>query len=221
MSLYDTLLTMHIAGGFTALFTSFIALATKSMNIAHKWHVYSGRIYFWGMVIVFVTAIPMTMIKINIFLFLIAIFSFYSAFVGWRLAKNRRGTPALIDWFSAGLMGITAVGMILYGGYLLTQSNSNGITILIFGVIGALLSSSDLQINRADGVKGKERIALHLSRMLGATIATVTAFLVTNFSVEPAFILWLAPAILITPIIAWWNRRILGGHKVSAIQITS
>ena len=49
--------------------------------------------------------------------------------------------------------------------------------------------------------KGKE---VHI---IAGTIAVITAVLVTNIYIEPVFILWILPTIVITPIIFWWNRK--------------
>lgn len=213
MTLYGTLLFIHIAGGFAALLSAVVAILSKSIDSAHKWHVWSGRVYFAGMATVFLTAIPMSILKPNAFLFLIAIFSFYLAASGWRLAKNRAGTPEPIDWATAGIMAITSLAMVLYGLYWLIGGETMGITIIVFGVIGAGFSLADIRTFRAGGLKGKERIAAHLQRMMGATIATLTAFIVTNFYIEPIFILWLAPTAIITPIITWWSRKIMAGRR--------
>ena len=51
--------------------------------------------------------------------------------------------------------------------------------------------------------------------MLAGTIAVITAVLVTNLSIEPVFILWILPTIIISPLIFWWNRKILGLNKVN------
>ena len=52
-----------------------------------------------------------------------------------------------------------------------------------------------------------DRTTLHLNLMLGGTIATTTAFIVT---IDPFSILWLnwiAPTIVGTPIIIYFSRR--------------
>ena len=51
--------------------------------------------------------------------------------------------------------------------------------------------------------------------MLAGTIAVITAVLVTNVNIEPVFILWILPTIIITPIIFWWNTKILGVNKAN------
>jgi hypothetical protein len=49
--------------------------------------------------------------------------------------------------------------------------------------------------------------------MLAGTTATITAFVVTNFTIQPGFILWLAPTVVMTPIIIVWNWRIGTGKR--------
>ena len=207
------LLIVHIVAGFAALTAAVVATLTKTLDLAHKWHVYSGTVFFWGMLVVFLTALPLAVIRPNTFLFLIAFLSFYFALAGWRFATNRRGTPRPVDWISASVMTFAALVMIMFGVFMLSRSNMNGITMLALGGIGAGLSMADLRTLRGGGAKGPERIAQHLTMMLAGAIATITAFVVTNVRVQPAFIVWLAPTVVITPIIIVWSRRIRAGRR--------
>jgi len=218
MTLHSVLLIAHIGAGFAALCAAVVATLTKSLDIPHRWHVYSGTVFFWGMLGVFATAIPLAIIRPNTFLLLIAVLSFYFALAGWRYATHRRGRPRAIDWGSAGVMVLAAGAMVAFGLFLLSRGDSNGITMIVFGAIGAALSISDLHTLRRGGAQGKERIARHLTMMLAGTIAAVTAFLVTNIVVQPAFIVWLAPTVVITPIIVVWSRKIRAGKKVSGMM---
>jgi len=210
---YKILLIVHIIAGFAALTAAAVATLTKTLDVAHRWHVYSGTVFFWGMVVIFLTALPLALIRPNTFLFLIAILSFYFALAGWRYATHRRGSPRPLDWGSASVMALAAGIMIIFGVFLLSRRNTNGITMIILGGIGAALSIADLRTLQQGGAKGSERIAQHLTMMLAGTIATITAFVVTNFTVQPAFMLWLAPTVVITPIIIVWNRRIRAGER--------
>jgi len=74
-------------------------------------HLNAGSAYFGGMVGIFLTAIPMSLLTGNIFLFLIAMFSFHLAFSGRRFAKNRTGIAQRIDWIANFLMLFSGVGM--------------------------------------------------------------------------------------------------------------
>src|SRR5437868_6301786 len=83
-------------------------LATKGQ---HR-HRLCGRFFFYGMTGIFITAIPLSIIKSNLFLFLIAIFSYYLAFSGWRYAKNRSGLASRLDWSVCIVMLITSLIML-------------------------------------------------------------------------------------------------------------
>ncbi len=210
--LRELLLFVHIAAGSLALCGAFVATFTKMLNLAHKWHIYSGRVFFGGMVTIFLTAVPICFITRNIFLLLVAIFSVYLALSGWSFAKNRRGTPQRMDWVRSFGMLFASIVMASYGAYLLSTNNSNGgIIMLVFAGIGAALSINDLKTLHAGGLTGKERIARHLTMMLAGSIATITAFVVVNFTFKPALVLWLAPTLVITPLIVVWNIKISKG----------
>ena len=93
------LLSIHILAGTIALFCAAMAVSSEK---GKKLHLLSGRTYFWCMVAIFLTAIPMSIITSNIFLFLIAFFSFYLAFSGIRFARNRKGIATTLDWIAVG-----------------------------------------------------------------------------------------------------------------------
>jgi uncharacterized membrane protein YwaF len=213
VALYDTLLIVHIIAGAIALTSALVASAVKTLDAAHRWHVYSGTAFLWGMIVVFITAVPLAIIKANTFLFAIAIFSVYLALSGWRYAKYRQGRPVALDWVSAGVMVVTSVTMVLLGIFMLISGETIGLVLTVFGGIGAALSCADLRTLGVGGIDSQQRIAAHLTRMLAGTIATITAFLVTNVTFEPVFLLWLAPTVVITPLIVWWNRRVQAGEK--------
>lgn len=208
--MYDILLPIHIVAGFCSLFAAFGAILTKK---GQTWHVRSGRVFFWGMVIIFVTALPMTLLRPNLFLFLVAIFSFHQALTGWRTARNRTGQPVWIDWAAAGVMTAAGAGMLVFGAVLLVSGEMMGLVLLAFGGLGGSFGLYDWRQFRRKPLTGKRRIAVHLTRMLGGTIATVTAFVVTNFQFSPPFVLWLAPTVVLVPVIIYWNRTVLKSAK--------
>ena len=89
------------------------------------------------------------------------------------------------------------------------------ITLAVFGFIAISLEYANFRSYRKKYAIGKQRIARHLTNMLAGTIAVITAVLVTNIHIEPVFILWILPTIVITPLIFWWNRKILGTSKAN------
>ena len=167
------------------------------------------------MAVIFLTAIPMSISSSNVFLFLIAIFSFYLAYAGMRFARNRTGTANLFDWVAVGLMVFSGLAMWFLALVYFMNNNFQYITLTVFGFIAVSLGYMDFRSYRNKSAIGKQRIARHLTNMLAGTIAVITAVLVTNLSIEPVFILWILPTIIIFPLIFWWNRKILGLNKVN------
>ena len=200
------LLAIHILAGIVSLLSAALAVSSAKGT---KPHVLSGRTYFWGMAIIFSTAIPMSIISSNIFLFLIAIFSFYLAFAGMRFARNRKGVATILDWIAIGLMIFSGIGMWILAAIYLLNSNTQYIVLSVFGLLAIALGYADFRSYKNNSATGKERISRHLTNMMGGTIAVITAVLVVNPPFEPEWVWWVLPTALITPVIFWWNRRTL------------
>ena len=206
------LLVAYIFAGCISLIAAVFAVVSSKGKQAH---ILAGRTYFWGMAVIFLTAIPMSISSSNVFLFLIAIFSFYLAYAGMKFAKNRTGTANLFDWVAVGLMVFSGLAMWFLALVYFMNNNSQYITLTVFGFIAISLGYMDFRSYRNKSAIGKQRIARHLTNMLAGTIAVITAVLVTNLSIEPVFILWILPTIIISALIFWWNRKILGLNKVN------
>ncbi len=206
------LLSIHILAGSISLVAAAFAVVSSK---GKKAHILAGRTYFWGMAVIFLTAIPMSIASSNVFLFLIAIFSFYLAYAGMRFARNRTGTANFFDWVAIGLMVLSGMVMLFLAIFYFMHNNSQYITLIVFGFIAISLGYSDFKTYRYKSAIGKQRIARHLTNMLAGTIAVTTAVLVTNINIEPVYILWILPTIIITPIIFWWNRKISGVNRAN------
>ena len=202
----NVLLPIHILAGAVALLCAALAVSSEK---GKKIHVLSGKTYFWSMVAIFLTALPMSIIKSDIFLLLISIFSFYLAFSGIRFARNRKGIATTLDWIAVSLIILSGVGMWLLAAIYFTNDNSQYIVLLVFGFLAVFLGYGDLQTHKNKTATGKERIAKHLTNMLAGTIAVITAVSVTNIEIDPEWVLWVMPTALITPVIYWWNKKAL------------
>ena len=209
MTTYRLLLWLHIASGHVALAAAVGAMLTGKGS---RWHVYTGRLFTLGMALVFVTAVPITLMRPNLFLLLVAIFSFYLALTGWLRARSRTGARLPGERVAAAVMAIAAIGMLARGVFMLAGGQSMGLVLVVFSGIGGTLAALDLRPAPAARYRGVTRIAGHLTRMLAGTIAAVTAFSVVNIRVEPAVIVWLAPTVEFTPLIVYWNVRIRRPH---------
>ena len=202
----EFLLPIHILVGTIALLGAALAVSTEK---GKRIHVLSGRTYFWCMVVIFSTAIPMSIINNNIFLFLIAIFSFYLAFAGMRFARNRKGIATTLDWIAVSLMILSGLGMWILAAIYFTNDNSQYIVLLVFGFLAVFLGYGDYKSYKDKTATGKERIAKHLTNMMGGTIAVITAVLVVNPPSNPEWVWWVLPTALIVPVIFWWNVKVL------------
>ena len=200
------LFSIHILAGLVGLVSAALALSTEK---GKKFHILIGKAYFWSMVIIFLTALPMSIITGNVFLFLIAIFSFYLAFSGMRFAKNRTGVPTRVDLIAVNFMFLSGVGMWILAIIFFIDSDSQFITLIVFGFLALFLGYGDFQTFKDQTAIGKERIAKHLTNMMGATIDVVTAVLVVNPPTNPEWVWWILPTVLITPVIFWWNKKVL------------
>ncbi len=199
------LLYVHILAGSVALLAAVIPVVTKKGGTNH---VRAGRVYALAMTMVFVTALPLAVLGADIFLLIIAIFSFYLVFAGWRFARNSGGKPLWVDWMAVSIMAVTGLGMWAYGVVLGLSGDSMWASLAVFGTIAIALGLADAQYHRKWSDSTDQRIQRHLTNMLAGTIATITAVAVVNSDLEPAWIVWVTPTVLITPLIVWWNIRI-------------
>ena len=210
MAPYLPFLVVHIAAGFTALATGTVALATEKGSPIHR---RAGRIFFWAMVAVALTAFVIASLRWNPFLLSIGLFSLYLVFAGRRAADLRPATPRWPDWLAAILMMIAALGMIGRGGQSLAHGQIGLAPVLVvFGIIGGALAAQDLAAIRRGPREGRARLQRHLARMLGGMIAATTAFVVVNAGFLPPLVRWLGPTVLFVPFIAYWSRRVMLGR---------
>ena len=200
------LLYLHILAGFISLGIAYFLLFIKKGNKRHK---KLGMIYVYGMSTIFVTAIPLSLLgEFNPFLFVIAIFSFYLAFSGYRQGRDRNGARERIDKVLG--VFITATGILFYSmavsAYLV--EDSMWITSVLFGTIALVFGINDsFRMKIVERPNFYDRTNLHLNLMLGGTIATTTAFIVTIDPFATLWLNWVAPTIVGTPIIIYFSRR--------------
>src|ERR1700686_4013880 len=149
-------LGVHIAAGATSFLLAPVALATAKGGKAHRrW----GMVYLWAMGIVACTALPMALYRPVLFLALVAVFSFYAAWSGYRATKlkelARGGSPQPIDW-AAGIIPLCSSAVLAGLGAFKPQAvQGMGIVSIVFGLIGIRLALRELQ---SFVVKPKEKM---------------------------------------------------------------
>ena len=203
-NIFSVFLTLHIFFGGIGLFVAPGAMLTRKGGL---WHRRWGKAYFWSMVGVVVTAVLLSLMRFNPFLLLIAVFSFYLAFSGYRVLyrKTPQQQARVGDWSAATLMLVGGAVQIGYGIYLL-QITSLGVVAIVFGIIGLSLAVSDIRSFLRPPADKRAWWFSHMSSMLAAYIATVSAFSVVNFHFLPPVARWLWATVVGAIGIAIWQR---------------
>src|SRR5208282_5128861 len=111
-----SMLALHIACGGVAFVCAPVALSTAKGGKTHRrW----GKIYFWVMAGVAVTALVLSFALPIYFLAMVAVFSFYACFAAYRvlylkdLYKGAR--PLAVDWLAAAVTVLSSFLLFLLG----------------------------------------------------------------------------------------------------------
>ena len=195
-------LALHIAAGAVAFICAPVALiAAKGGRTHRRW----GKIYFWAMALVASTALFLSIVLPIIFLALVAVFSFYAAFSGYRILSLKRlgiaDKPRFIDWFAALLTLVSSSALALVGVLRPHLVGGMSLVSVVFGLIGAYLASASIR-NFVRPPKEKQFWwYFHMRGMIGSYIAAFTAFTVVNLGPHfgNAWWVWLGPAMIGIP----------------------
>jgi hypothetical protein len=196
-------LAIHVILGTVALLIAPLAMVTVKGGL---WHRRWGKIYFWAMAGVALTATVMCWLRSGIFLFLIATFSFYLALSGYRVLKRKRpevDKPHILDWTIVIAVILAGSGLIFFG--VRDAKEQQQWVPIVFGVIGLLLGLMDI-VRFLKPPRDKQAwMFLHMTGFLGAYVATVTAFTVVNFRFLSFYWRWLGPTLVGTLGITIWR----------------
>lgn len=212
-SFVNYLLVFHIAAGFTALLSAPIAIFFRKTPSKHR---LIGRIFFYAMFFVFLSAIILSLLGRNVFLFLIAFFSFNFAWNGLRSIKAMKNRDSQkLDIYTNYFSMLFNAALILIGIYIITLSGLNtvGILSVVFGAIGFFNALRFHKILKSD-LKPMDWLGQHIVGMGAAYIATFTAFSATNFVFLPAIIAWLWPTVIGTILLSWYLGRLRKTQKI-------
>lgn len=207
------LLKSHALAGFLTLLFGTLNLLNKKGGRLHK---RLGIAYMLCMTWIFISAwIVIAFFRFNFFLMVIAVFSFYLCFSGYRVLKRKKtGKVKLIDWIAAILTLLFGVYLLGMGLYLLVQKNiMPGVLSVIFGFGTCRTAWNDIKIFRQNEFNEKMWWWYHhMQAMCASMIAAVTAFLVQNGGkffpdFEHLWIFWLLPTVIATPLLVLWIRK--------------
>ena len=193
------LLILHIATGMLALIAGLLAIGSRKGGALHR---RSGLLFHACMVTVALTAVVLSGMKGNTFLFHIGLFALYQVHGGLRSVRNKTLVPATQDWAMLAVGGIN-------GGFMVATLNP---VLLVFGGISVMLALQDLSTfarkARGGTLPAGAWLRRHIGMMMGTYIATTTAFLLTALrSLDLGIIVWLAPTAIGVPFIILATRR--------------
>jgi hypothetical protein len=208
------LLVVHIAAGFSSFLLAPVALVTAKGGKQHKrW----GMVYLCAMGVVAATALPMSLYRPVLFLAMVAVFSFYLAFSGYRVLSlkdlPRGGNAKPIDWIAAVITFCSSLLLACLGIWKPAVVQNMSIVSVVFGVIGMRAAG----IQMWDFVKKPTEKMFwwfsHLQGFIGSYIAAWTAFCVVTLPLYFGnhMIFWLLPTLIGVPSIiatsAYYKRK--------------
>ena len=200
--------------GVISLIAGLIAILSDKGKYGHR---QSGKLYFYAMSGVFITGTIVAGFRFNRFLFLIAFLSYYSVFSGVRILKlkqlHQQQKPKWYDWF-AGILNVVAnlsfILLGLYYGSIKGFSSGGALLSIGFGIGGLLLSYVNLSPFIRRPKKPYHWYLSHNGNMLGAYIATLTAFMstiTTKYDLMNPYLAFALPSLIGIPLLLYWQRR--------------
>ena len=125
--LFSILLILHIAGGAIGLITGTINLIRRKGDRIHK---LIGRIFTYGMLITGFSALGLSILKDNYFLFIVGVFTIYLVSTGNRYIRLKSlgltQRASLLDWIISIGMFLAGLLFIVWGIRLILITNNFG-----------------------------------------------------------------------------------------------
>ncbi|MEL7220188.1 MAG: hypothetical protein AAGJ93_02650 [Bacteroidota bacterium] len=208
--LTQILLIIHVIAGFTAFLIGPLAIFSDKFGRSHRT---SGRIFSIAMALVFITSIVVCIYKQNAFLFMVAFFSFYSVVSGVRILKLKRlGQQHFAKWYDWSIHAIfllTCIAFLTYAILLYNQYGFNVLSVLctLFAIGGFFSVRANVKPFLRKVQPAGFWLTYHQANMIGAYIATVTAFSSQQLHFMPTILQWTWPTLLIMPISTYINRK--------------
>lgn len=226
MQLYTILIILHVAGGTIGLISGTIAAAVVK---GKKAHLLNGKIFFYAMLMTALSALIISNLPghHNIFLFAVGGFTLYMISSGYRavwLKRNFGKTLHSFGWLDYAVALFAAV----FGVFLLLVSVKQlmagtmfGIVPGVFGLICISYALLDYRLLSGKVTVKQSWMSNHITRMMGAMIASYTAFLVVNVHIQMQWILWLAPSAVGGMLISRFKKKYVRVKPVSIINNAS
>lgn len=207
-------LFLHISAGALTLLAGPVAIYYNARHPQR--HRLAGRVFFYAMLVVCISSAGGYLKRPEqvFYQFLMGIAALVLANVlrGVRAVRLMNGAPVhAADWFCGLLLGLTGLGM--SGMALrLSQAGTSTALVILFGVFGlaSLLDSAGHlpKLLRARQLHRLDWLRVHVASMLGAFIASTTAFTVNAAPFLPWYLQWFGPTLLLVPLQVYFGRKL-------------
>ena len=208
------LLISHVFCGGTVLTLGILQMSNRKGG---KNHLILGRIYVGAMWWICLSALLIiSFYRFSAFLMVIAVLTFYSSFTGVRVLRRKKiGSERWYDWVVAVCTALFGVALICYGINIYFNHNNDILSFLCiaFGFFTFQNAFQDLRFFFRKSEENKHWwLKQHIGAMGGSYVAAVTAFAVQNPDLfmpgsSYQWLLWILPAIIGSPIIAFVTRK--------------
>lgn len=203
------LIYIHAFFGGLGLISGIGSIIVKKGSIPHK---RMGKLFSIGMLTSSLISIPITFMPNhgNTFLCLIGLFTIYLVISGNQIltfkSKSKLSANGL-DKTISGSMLLLSIAMVLFGVYGLLLGKTAFILFIFFGGFGLLLTIKDFMFYKNFKEIKNGWLRNHVGKMIGAFIASITAFIVAGLGIG-SILSWILPSILGTIYILYWKRKL-------------
>jgi uncharacterized membrane protein len=195
--LFNIILALHIISGSLGLLLGTIIMLRKKGDRIHK---LTGKIFTLAMVSTGLSALYLSFVHPNLFLFIVGIFTIYLSISGYRmirLKKVHQGQKTqLFDTILSSVMFLCSLIFFYIAIKYLIAKVVFGIVFALFGMVSLRLCYIDYKVYTGKITDKMFGIKNHIGRMTGAYIAACTAFLVVNSTILPPVLAWSLPGII-------------------------
>lgn len=218
--IFQVNLYAHIFAGALTLLTGPIAIYYNMREV--RKHRVVGKVFYYAMLFVAISAIFAFFRRPDqvFFQFLlgIALFVLAGIFRGIRSIFLMKGAAvSRFDWGYTILLGLNAVFMLSMSAWHFAAGSMIAFPILfgVFGLGSAIDTWTNVKTFRNPAALHRlDWIRLHLNTMLGAFIASTTAFTVNAAHFLPWWAQWFGPTLLLVPLQFYFGNKIKNNVKL-------
>jgi len=173
-------------------------ISKKGGNLHKK----SGRLFYYSMWLVSLTALALSLIKDSSFLLHVGLFVLYQNYSAWKAVQVKSLKADSLDIINSIFAALNGIWMIMSG----------QVVLLFFGGITSLLIFQDAQriykLRTGKPLGTKAWLEKHIGHTIGAYIGTITAFLVVNIPpLQPVWLIWVLPTFILVPLMRYWTWK--------------